>query len=66
MCFGCSKELYVDNSFEYPLHMFWLRNKTKNLCDTGDCTGPLYEQKKTFRQAVLDVPTREILYALPI
>ena len=28
MCFGCSKELsYRDGSFEYPQHMFWLRNK---------------------------------------
>ena len=29
MCFGCSKELsHRDGSFEYPQHMFWLRNKT--------------------------------------
>ena len=28
MCFGCSKEpSYRDGSFEYPQHMFWLRNK---------------------------------------
>ena len=28
MCFGCSKELSQwDGSFEYPQHMFWLRNK---------------------------------------
>ena len=28
MCFGCSKEpSYGDGSFEYPQHMFWLRNK---------------------------------------
>ena len=28
MCFGCSKEpSHRDGSFEYPLHMFWLRNK---------------------------------------
>ena len=28
MCFGCSKELsHRDSSFEYPQHMFWLRNK---------------------------------------
>ena len=27
-CFGCSKEpSYCDGSFEYPKHMFWLRNK---------------------------------------
>ena len=28
MCFGCSKELsHSDGSFEYPQHMFWMRNK---------------------------------------
>ena len=28
MCFGCSKEPpHWDGSFEYPQHMFWLRNK---------------------------------------
>ena len=27
MCFGCSKELSQwDGSFEYPQHMFWVRN----------------------------------------
>ena len=31
MCFGCSKEpSHVDGSFEYPQHMFWLRNKKIN------------------------------------
>ena len=31
MCFGCSKEpSYRDGSFEYPQHMFWLRNKKAN------------------------------------
>ena len=28
MCFGCSKDpSHRDGSFEYPQHMFWLRNK---------------------------------------
>ena len=28
MCFGCSKEpSHWDVSFEYPQHMFWMRNK---------------------------------------
>ena len=28
MCLGCSKELsHWDGSFEYPQHMFWMRNK---------------------------------------
>ena len=31
MCFGCSKETsYLDGSFEYPPHMFWMRNKENN------------------------------------
>ena len=31
MCFGCSKEpSHRDDSFEYPQHMFWLRNKKNN------------------------------------
>ena len=31
MCFGCSKEpSHRDGSFEYPQHMFWLRNKEYN------------------------------------
>ena len=31
ICFGCSKEpSHQDGSFEYPQHMFWLRNKKNN------------------------------------
>ena len=31
MCFGWSKEpSHRDGSFEYPQHMFWLRNKKNN------------------------------------
>ena len=31
MCYGCSKEpSHQDSSFEYPQHMFWLRNKKNN------------------------------------
>ena len=31
MCFGCSKEQsHRDGYFEYPQHMFWLRNKKIN------------------------------------
>ena len=31
MCFRFSKEpSHRDGSFEYPQHMFWLRNKKKN------------------------------------
>ena len=32
MCLGCPKEpSHRDGSFEYPLHMFWLRNKKKKI-----------------------------------
>ena len=28
LCFGCTKETsHSDDSFEYPQHMFWMRNK---------------------------------------
>ena len=31
MCFDCSKDpSHRDSSFEYPQHMFWLRNKKSN------------------------------------
>ena len=31
MCFGCSNEpSHWDGSFEYPPHMFWMRNKENN------------------------------------
>ena len=31
LCFGCSKEpSHRDGSFEYPQHMFWLKNKNNN------------------------------------
>ena len=31
MCFGCSKvPSHRDGSFEYPQHLFWLRNKKTN------------------------------------
>ena len=32
ICFGCSKEpSHRDGLFEYPQHMFWLRNKKNNI-----------------------------------
>ena len=37
MCLGCSKEpSHRDGSFEYPQHMFWLRNKKKFQFPTWD------------------------------
>ena len=47
MCFGCSKEpSHRDSSFEYPQHMFWMRNKENNfpiralICRLGYCFKP--------------------------
>ena len=32
MCFGCSEEpSHRDSSFEYPQHIFWMRNERNNL-----------------------------------
>ena len=32
LCFVCLKELsHLDDSFEYPQHRFWLRNKKKSV-----------------------------------
>ena len=40
MCFGCSKEpFHRDSSFEYPQHMFWLRNKKNNFSVTHSYLG---------------------------
>ena len=41
MCCGCSKEpSHRDGSFEYPQHMFWLRNK-KNIFQLHNLSGGL-------------------------
>ena len=43
MCFGCSKEpSYLDGSFEYSQHMFWLRNKKKKFQLRTLIWGPVY------------------------
>ena len=32
MCFGCSKKKsHGNDSFDYPQHMFWMRNKKKKI-----------------------------------
>ena len=38
ICFGCSKEpSHRDGSFEFPQHMFWLRNKKMKFLESkGD------------------------------
>ena len=44
MCFGCSKEQsHRDGAFEYPQHMFWLRNKKNNFQLHTLIWGPGYE-----------------------
>ena len=43
MCFGCSKELsHRDGSFEYPQHMFLLRNKKNYFQLRTHIWGPEY------------------------
>ena len=43
ICFGCSKELsHRDGSFEYPQHMFWLRNKKNNFLLHTLIWGPVF------------------------
>ena len=43
MCFWCSKEpSHRDGSFEYPQHMFWLRNKKSNFRLPTLIWGPVY------------------------
>ena len=54
MCFGCSKEpSHRDGSFEYPQHMFWLRNKKKIIFSLGACViQPLPVQHDTFKNDI--------------
>ena len=41
MCFWCSKEpSHRDGSFEYPQHMFWLRNKKNDFQSRTLIWGP--------------------------
>ena len=42
VCFGCSKDLFHRaGSFEYPQHMFWLRNKNNNFLLRTFILGPI-------------------------
>ena len=48
MCFGCSKEpSHRDGSFEYPQHMFWLRNKKNNFQLRTLIWGPAHVVRKS-------------------
>ena len=49
MYFGCSKEpSHRDGSFEYPQHMFWLRNKKINFQLRTLIWGPGRDLEKLF------------------
>ena len=55
MCFGCSKEpSYQDGSFEYPQHMFWLRNKKNNFQIPTLIWGPEYMYSAIFASIGMD------------
>ena len=53
MCFGFPKEpSHRDGSFEYPQHMFWLRNKKNNFSVTH-LSGGLWNQDKRMHLGLL-------------
>ena len=73
MCFGCSKEpSHRDVSFEYPQHMFWLRNKNNNfhlsilrgveIATFYTYPGTSKWQYCTCPQKILLVPKRQIMH----
>ena len=50
ICFGCSKEpSHWDGSFEYPKHMFWMRNKENNFPIRTLYWRPGWRPRPTFR-----------------
>ena len=59
MCFGCSKEpSHREGSFEYPQHIFWLRNKKNNFQLRTLIWGPGNNSEiilKTFIHVILKV-----------
>ena len=68
MCFGCSKEpSHRDGSFEYPQHMFWLRNKKNNFLLCTLILGPGYIYYfmilKLCIWSNVNVPYRLVLFA---
>ena len=53
MCFGCSKEPSDwDGSFEYPQHMFWLRNKKNNFQLRTLIWGPILSLARTYANSL--------------
>ena len=49
MCFGCLKEpSHGDGSFDYPKHMFWLRNKKTNFQFRTLIWGPFLDKYGKF------------------
>ena len=59
MCFGCSKEPpHRDGSFEYPQHMFWLRNEKNNFQLHTLIWGPAFLFPFSNEMLVIRVGTR--------
>ena len=61
MCFGCSKEpSHRDGSFEYPQHMFWMRNKENNfpihtlIWRPAFYSSSIFSKESTFRKKIQD------------
>ena len=53
MCFGCSKEpSHCDGSFEYPQHVFWMRNKENSFPIRTLIWRPVHTQFDLFSSAV--------------
>ena len=67
MCFGCSKEpSHWDGSFEYPQHMFWVRNKENNFPIRTLIWRPVPTKRPNFldpRMGWLTVTQQELLTA---
>ena len=54
MCFGCSKEpAHWDGSFEYPPHMFWMRNKENSFPIHTLIWSPVHLTRKDTDQKVI-------------
>ena len=53
ICFGCSKEpSHRDGSFEYPQHMFWLRNKKNSFKYVAISRGLFLEKNKKKQNSI--------------
>ena len=65
MCFGYSKEpSHRDGSFEYPQHMFWLRNKKINFQLHTLIWGPVMKNYNLFHIDEIGLKTTESYFFL--